>query len=717
MFSSLTSFLPSLSIHTTSAPPLFDPNNNPEEEAECAEEEHAEDAEVGMTTKRSKNVHETFIFVRPPPAKSNHPLNLQVQLVPPAVQPRRSFEINGGSDNVVTLARTTSNRSDTSESGYGSATSFASSSSFSQSRRTIIPLYSLQAHNVMANVIVDAGTDAKVAKFHRRGMEFVDLAVLEAVEVWAERFRQTKASRPVTPETAFTTAASSTASLSSGSLSQHAYSVPRRSIEQQLPIQRQPVMHHPTPLNKGINSEPAKRNIFGKIFKKNKDHTPPAALTTLSVIAPPDPESTATPDRPASSRGHGRKISLTSNHSALGKPPSSPIPTVTLQVPGQEMFSTSTNDISVDGVPEEKIIRPPVLGIQPTVSYSYMPPGTATAPGFTQPTTVLVTPRALMYVWFVKKWLKRRADTRDVSFLTAVQHVSRKGSGSSVSSHGPIEGGVEVRFEWKRATGRGKGHAKWKEQSKDGEKAKAKVENRGRSGEKDQSRRFRSISHHRAGIVSVIEESTKGPRIGTPADDFDRVRRISFPSSQRQDSNEDAGEDSDPEDSETPWVCTLKLRRTVGANATLHGESASATVSRVGKRRPGTASGVEMNLTEDLSNPPEPGVSASSSSASPRVLRIKVGTLSPTPHHPKLVGMLKAPFPLPDVELERMGVSPRPPGYITSRPPPSQWEGTTLTAEEIKDIVCSTGLWLVVREGFGGIGRVNRKGDGWRIRA
>ncbi len=27
------------------------------------------------------------------------------------------------------------------------------------------------------------------------------------------------------------------------------------------------------------------------------------------------------------------------------------------------------------------------------------------------------------------------------------------------------------------------------------------------------------------------------------------------------------------------------------------------------------------------------------------------------------------------------------------------------------------GLWLVVREGFGGVGKVSRKGDGWRIRA
>jgi hypothetical protein len=46
----------------------------------------------------------------------------------------------------------------------------------------------------------------------------------------------------------------------------------------------------------------------------------------------------------------------------------------------------------------------------------------------------------------------------------------------------------------------------------------------------------------------------------------------------------------------------------------------------------------------------------------PQVLRIKVGTMSPQPHHPKVVAMLKVPFPLPDVEVERMGVIKRPMG-------------------------------------------------------
>ena len=42
--------------------------------------------------------------------------------------------------------------------------------------------------------------------------------------------------------------------------------------------------------------------------------------------------------------------------------------------------------------------------------------------------------------------------------------------------------------------------------------------------------------------------------------------------------------------------------------------------------------------------------------------------------------------------------------------------GLVLTAEEIKDVVASTALWLVVREAMGGVGKDKRKGDGWKLR-
>jgi len=131
------------------------------------------------------------------------------------------------------------------------------------------------------------------------------------------------------------------------------------------------------------------------------------------------------------------------------------------------------------------------------------------------------------------------------------------------------------------------------------------------------------------------------------------------------------------------------------------------------------------------------------------VLRLKVGTLSPTPHHPKVVAMLKVPFPLPDVEVERLSVRQRILGSVpgqenvnefgeVGQPAPTardfaweesggdrkdlgsggdEYKGLVLTAEEIKDIVCSTAMWLIVREGTGGVGRISRKGDGWKLRS
>ncbi|KAH9053831.1 hypothetical protein EDB87DRAFT_1568934, partial [Lactarius vividus] len=148
---------------------------------------------------------------------------------------------------------------------------------------------------------------------------------------------------------------------------------------------------------------------------------------------------------------------------------------------------------------------------------------------------------------------------------------------------------------------------------------------------------------------------------------------------------DDTGDLSDPEDSETPWTCTL-------------------VVSRVGSSSALPARG-------------SPDGSGGSDGAA--TVRVRVATFSPTPHHPKVVALLKVPFPLPDIIVDQMQVCRRAvsaqgiarPSWNTDAP-----EGLVLTAEEIKDIVSSTGLWLVVRESIGGVGKVSRKGDGWRIR-
>lgn len=62
----------------------------------------------------------------------------------------------------------------------------------------IVPLYNLSAHNVLTNTVLDAGTDAKVAKLHKRGLEILALAVLECIEVWPTYGRGGYSGMPMT---------------------------------------------------------------------------------------------------------------------------------------------------------------------------------------------------------------------------------------------------------------------------------------------------------------------------------------------------------------------------------------------------------------------------------------------------------------------------------------------------------------------------------------
>ena len=243
--------------------------------------------------------------------------------------------------------------------------------------------------------------------------------------------------------------------------------------------------------------------------------------------------------------------------------------------------------------------------------------------------------------------------------------------------------------------------------------------------------------------------------------------------------DDDEGEESDPEDSETPWTCSL-IVSSVPCNTNQlweyeHSEShhafgkeqsrrsqlgsthdepsipglpvpSSASPNEPGQR---TSQPSEIHPPQSKSRPDPPGT----------LLKLKVGAISPAPHHPKVVAQLKVPYPLPDIEVTHARVRRRvltPEGV--ARPvtgsgtsgatgdrderdrPRSRGgvfgsgmmgrgngdgngsgggggpEGLVLTAEEIKDVLSCTAFWIVVREGFGGVGKVNRKGDGWRIR-
>ncbi|PCH43205.1 hypothetical protein WOLCODRAFT_25784 [Wolfiporia cocos MD-104 SS10] len=578
------------------------------------------------------------------------------------------------------LSRTNSNRSDTSMySSYstGSFSTIGSTSSTSSGRRMIIPLYNLQAHNVMQNVIVDAGTDAKVAKFMKRGLEVIGLAVLEPIEVWEgsmvdELGRRTSADYGqglAPPDVSHTPGSSAASLITSENTHEHPPMSPMLS-----PIPS-------VPASSSSGSRPGSRKFFGKLFKKKDGTTaaPPPAL--------PLPLSPPVSALPSTESARSKRTSLLSSSNN----PMSPLPEPTLQ--------------------------PPVLGIQPSLRSQTVPP----------------RGRPTKYIWVVRRWLKGEPE----NVFSGMREKFNEARSGFTPAPGSLEGMVEVRFEWTR----GKSARK---KGRDGERSREAGVHR----ETSQRRQRNSIAtssatpstaslQHQASQHATLPAQGQKARTLSPAvhgrrsmesarsvspgpagsivsrESVDGLRRMRS----RELEREDDGDESDPEDSETPWQCTLVVRR-------LHAPPPAASASARGQ--PGSP----------LSQMHAPAI------------RAKVAAVVPTPHHPKVVALLKVPFPLPDVEVERVNLRKRvvtPQGIARPAPMPAPessvqnggggggggakklWgagkenaredaEPLMLTAEEIKDVVSCTGLWLVVREGFGGVGRERRKGDGWRLR-
>ena len=253
----------------------------------------------------------------------------------------------------------------------------------------------------------------------------------------------------------------------------------------------------------------------------------------------------------------------------------------------------------------------------------------------------------------------------------------------------PEEGVVELHFVWSR----GKKKRKVQRDGNQTVGANRRTNTMFSSGGGHPDKRGSVSPPSRSGTADRAEKrfsATSGQSMSTTSEIGSSAGRLQ---------EEDDGDESEPEDSETPWTCTLVLSRVGdGSGGAVSPTSAAATAAAA------AADGASSNHT-----------------------RVRVATFSPTPHHPKVVALLKVPFPLPDIIVDRLqvcrrAVSPqgiaRPSWNLTNGGDSGdEPDGLVLTAEEIKDIVSSTGLWLVVRENIGGVGKISRKGDGWRIRA
>jgi hypothetical protein len=486
----------------------------------------------------------------------------------------------------------------------------------------------------MTNTITDAGTDAKVAKFFKRGLEVMGLAILEPIEVWGHY--------------SWEDVGEDVADFRRASIS--AFANP------DLPTVVEVASNPTSPSSTSTKTpEPSSKKLFGRLFKK-KD----------------------------------------ASFSPLGSAPALPQPPPTINEPPS---SAATSP--------EPYLQPPVLGLQARLKSSTIPP-------HGRPST---------YVWVIRKWIKGSGGSWIDGMADSVGSALGMRDGSERNATEVTD--VEVRFEWKKMKARGeesrrrrKGTSGFEEQGGRARRHSSVFE----SERRDTLSTLGNSAHdtpsdaalskgglfparkaqNRLSLQAFIPrnkdaQSTPGPMSSlAPVAEPARASSPNPPASiaTTNTTAEDDGEESDPEDSETPWTCCLHLR----SRTYTHRRSSTA---------PYPGSGP--------SHPP-----ADTSPAEPRVdIKLKVATLAPAPHHPKVVAQIKTPYPLGDVLVDQGVVRPRtaglPPSEGNEGGQGGQGGALVLTAEEIKDVVSCTGLWVIVREGYGGLAK-KRKGDGWLIR-
>ena len=263
----------------------------------------------------------------------------------------------------------------------------------------------------------------------------------------------------------------------------------------------------------------------------------------------------------------------------------------------------------------------PVLGTTPTLFSRVVPP----------------QGRAVAHTWMCKKWCKV-GDGEDNWLVQAINLI------------GNDRCGVDIRVEWARGNRRDADTASRKSSSMSNLRADADAEI------PPVPSIPQSPSEDRGRAPTATNLTIPRPPL------FTRRKRSGGSSTGR---TSDVSDESDPEDSEVPWVCTVVIH--------------------------------PSKLLSPHASPP-------SDEKTSAPLRLKVASLAPAPHHPKVVAQLKMQYPLPDVDLWNADLLPRK-NSVPGTPGSAPAGRHILTAEEIKDVVCSTVMWVVVREGFSGLSK------------
>ncbi|OCF41585.1 hypothetical protein I317_04597 [Kwoniella heveanensis CBS 569] len=596
------------------------------------------------------------------------------------------------------------------------STSTAATGSSSASGKRIEPMFNLAVHNVMQpTVVTDAATDVKVAKFHKRDLDITGVGILVPSEVWHQSQAQgpnlfSAASRVSDDGNAvggrnrplslvsLTTPLSPTLSRSDDGKSGLRGSLDLKGFKFD--------NLRSGGSNKSDGQEGGARKFFGKVFKKktsmgdiglnrHKKTSPSASFSShdgsarAGLLSPNGHTAggadTLHPSTAAASRSHAvppSQASVDFPSAALGNPTFGTAPIVVRR-------RSSGAIVTPEGA---------VTGLTAHVDHATLQTGdepAATRMERCQSLPIIPSNRPVGYTWTVKRWAKKNTEGW-AAHLVAAANAGLEMVGGGLNG----EGEDEVVFEWVklRVPSTAAGDEILRRYSTTGAISTTRTRARSQVGssslaphagsENPASRSQTSLSvqpsDQRNGSPFPpsspnLNSSTQASPFGSPRLDGrpEPVRKLSAsvsPSRRTSQTtldveansihggdltaNED--EDSDPEDSETPWTCSVWVKKT-------------------GQRQ-------------------------------------LLGTLTPAPHHPKVIGVLKIPMGLDSVSLTDFKEKD---STITSKTRSSAAttassrevtakkvkEGIALSEENLKDVVCVTAMWLVAREEFGGLGR------------
>ncbi|KAL1408440.1 hypothetical protein Q8F55_005252 [Vanrija albida] len=685
-------------------------------------------------TRARRRKFETFVLVKPPPTSAKNPLNLQVQLVVPgkpsrprggseavrsvtpapgdlppsalrtsididpvAMVPQTSLTGSDASDPPLpTVGETTATGSGLKRSGSvksnhsttSSATSGASAAVVvAGSNKRIIPLYNLAVHNVMQpTTVTDAGTDSKVAKFGKRTLDIAGVGILEPSEVWYPLAGHVGGS----PRPSFEAAgaanggvrlprpASMISNMSSltpaGSRLDVDVKDGRRSTELRPPVARDEV---------GGDA----RKFFGKLFKKK------STADQLAVVS--EKQSRRASNIFSNTISSSKSSPFLSVDAAAPLPrdtsaPSSPqVPTVHFNGESSQLASATF------GLAPCVVTRPKV---ETYLDRSGAIIGLVSdVPSIDNDDVVSLfrSARPVGYTWTVRKWAKKNTEGWAAHIVAAAAAGLDLNAGAL-----PGDGADEVVFEWVKlrlnpmtesaalalklhpaAEGIAASSARRPSRPRPRRLSTlptpvapgTRIDSPSGSPRGSKTSLVLSAGRTRSSTVgqthapstlgidpSAIHARSADVHRGSPSPSRSRTPRPgSTTTSALASENGDAlssgsgsgdlddGYESDPEDSETPWACSVWVKRT-------------------GQRQ-------------------------------------LLATLTPAPHHPKVIGVLKIPSGLKAISLAALGTSVN--NDIASR----IRDEVALTEENLKDVVNVTAMWLVAREEFGGLGATSKK--------